>query len=40
LDSQFNAQYPALQTGDSLRLLGICTGRLKDVILVQCIIEK
>jgi hypothetical protein len=40
LDSQFNAQYSALQTGDSLRLLGICTGRLKDVILVQSIIEK
>jgi hypothetical protein len=40
LDGQFNQEYATLQPGDSLRLLGICAGRLQNVILVQCIIEK
>jgi hypothetical protein len=40
LDGQFNQQYDTLQPGDSLRILGICAGRLQDVILVQSIIEK
>ena len=40
LDGQFNQQYATLQPGDSLRLLGICAGRLQNVILVQSIIEK
>jgi tRNA_anti-like len=40
LDSQFNQQYGNLHPGDSLRLLGICAGRLQNVILVQSIIEK
>lgn len=40
LDSPFNQQYSTLQPGDSLRILGICAGRLQNVILVQSIIEK
>jgi tRNA_anti-like len=40
LDGQFNQQYATLRSGDSLRLLGICAGRLQNVILVQSIIEK
>jgi tRNA_anti-like len=40
LDGRFNQEYATLQPGDSLRLLGICAGRLKNVILVQSIIEK
>ena len=40
LDGQFNQRYATLQPGDSLRVLGICTGRLQNVILVQSIIEK
>jgi RecJ-like exonuclease len=40
LDSPYYRLYPTLKTGDSLRLLGTCAGRLHDVILVQCIIEK
>jgi tRNA_anti-like len=40
LDSQYYRHYPTLKTGDSLRLLGTCAGRLHDVILIQCIIEK
>jgi hypothetical protein len=40
LDGQFNQQYETLRPGDSLRILGICAGRLQNVILVQSIIEK
>jgi hypothetical protein len=40
LDGQFNQQYATLQPGDSLRVLGICAGKLQRVILVQSIIEK
>ena len=40
LDGQFNQQYTTLQPGDSLRVLGICAGKLQRVILVQSIIEK
>jgi hypothetical protein len=40
LDSQYNSQYATLKAGDSLHLLGICAGRLGNVILVQCIILK
>jgi hypothetical protein len=40
LDGQFNQQYATLQPGDTVRLLGICAGRLQNVILVQSIIEK
>jgi tRNA_anti-like len=40
LDGPFNQQYAALRPGDSLRVLGICAGRLQNVILVQSIIEK
>ena len=39
LDSQFNRRYSRLKTGDSLRLAGICAGRLEAVILVECIIQ-
>jgi len=40
LDRQFNQEYATLRPGDSLRLLGICAGRLQNVILVQSMIEK
>lgn len=40
LDSQFNSRYSGLRAGDSLSLAGVCAGRLGDVVLVQCIIEK
>jgi tRNA_anti-like len=40
LDGPFNQPYTIPQPGDSVRVLGICTGRLQNVILVQSIIEK
>ncbi len=40
LDSRDNRRYAALKTGDSLRVLGICAGRLGDVVLTQCIVDK
>jgi hypothetical protein len=40
LDSRDNSRYATLKAGDSLRVVGICAGRLGDVILIQCIIDK
>ena len=40
LDSRFNSRYAALKAGDSLQLLGICAGRLGDVVMIQCVVEK
>jgi hypothetical protein len=39
LDSLYN--HPALlKPGDSVTIRGTCAGRLMDIILIQCIIEK
>ena len=40
LDSVYNARYLSLRNGDSVTLRGTCAGRLLNVILMQCIIEK
>jgi hypothetical protein len=40
LDTRENRRLDQLKAGDSIRLLGICVGRLGDVVLVQCIIDK
>jgi hypothetical protein len=40
LDSFYNDSPLSLKTGDKVTLTGICAGRLMDIILVQCIIEK
>jgi len=32
--------YPELQPGDSCMIRGNCAGRLRDIILLQCIVEK
>ena len=32
--------HPELQPGDSCIIRGNCAGRLKDIILLQCIVEK
>ncbi len=39
LDSLYNLHHD-LQAGDSCTIQGSCAGRLKDIILLQCIIEK
>jgi tRNA_anti-like len=40
LDSLYTHQSFTLRVGDSTILRGICAGRLMDVVLLQCIIEK
>ncbi|MBS1665647.1 MAG: hypothetical protein JST68_31705 [Bacteroidetes bacterium] len=40
LDTLYNRHYLSLRTGDSVTLRGTCGGRLLNVILMQCIIEK
>lgn len=40
LDSTYSDRYISLMSGDSLTIWGTCAGRLSDVVLVQCIIEK
>jgi len=40
LDTLYNSRQPDFQIGDSCTIQGNCAGCLKDVILVQCIIEK
>jgi tRNA_anti-like len=40
LDSRFNTRYATLKAGDSLQLLGVCAGRLGDVVMIQCVVEK
>ncbi len=40
LDSLYNHSSLALRPGDGVTLRGICAGRLSDIILIQCIIEK
>ena len=40
LDSIYNNRYLPLRNGDSVSLRGTCAGRLFNVILMQCIIEK
>lgn len=40
LDTLYNRRYLSLKNGDSVTLRGTCAGRLLNVILMQCIIEK
>ena len=40
LDSIYNARTLSLRKGDSCSVRGTCAGRLADITLVQCIIEK
>ena len=40
LDTSYNRGLPPLKDGDSIVLRGTCAGRLLNVILMQCIIEK
>jgi hypothetical protein len=40
LDTLYTSRGPHLRAGDSCTIQGICAGCLKDVILLQCIIEK
>jgi hypothetical protein len=40
LDTLYNSREPDLRAGDSCTIQGSCAGCLKDVILLQCIIEK
>jgi len=40
LDSIYNRQVLYLKNGDSVTIRGTCAGRLLNVILIQCIIEK
>ena len=40
LDSTNSQHSISLMPGDSLTIWGTCAGRLSDVVLVQCIIEK
>ena len=40
LDTIYNHQYLSLRNGDSVTIRGTCEGRLQNVILMQCIIEK
>ena len=39
LDTLYNRSYPEWKTGDSCTIQGNCAGLLKDIILIQCIIE-
>ncbi|MES1159269.1 MAG: hypothetical protein ABUM51_00785 [Bacteroidota bacterium] len=40
LDSLYNSRTLSLRKGDSCSVRGTCAGRLADISLVQCIIEK
>ena len=40
LDTLYNSRQPDFHIGDSCTIQGNCAGCLKDVILLQCIIEK
>jgi hypothetical protein len=40
LDTIYNSRFLPLKNGDSVVLRGTCAGRLVNVILMQCIIEK
>jgi hypothetical protein len=40
LDTIYNHRYLSLRNGDSVTIRGTCAGRLLNVILMQCIIEK
>ena len=40
LDTIYNHQFLSLKNGDSVTIRGTCAGRLQNVILMQCIIEK
>jgi tRNA_anti-like len=36
INCTFDKSYPSLSPGDSVRIVGLCTGYLSDVVLVQC----
>lgn len=40
LDMLYNCRQPGLQPGDSCTIQGNCAGCLKDIVLLQCIVEK
>ena len=40
LDTTYNHQFLSFRNGDSVTIRGTCAGKLQNVILVQCIIEK
>lgn len=40
LDTIYNHRYLPLKAGDSVTIRGTCAGRLLNIILMQCIIEK
>ncbi len=40
LDTLYNGRQPGLQPGDSCTIQGNCAGCLKDIVLLQCIVEK
>jgi hypothetical protein len=40
LDTLYNVRQPDIHTGDSCTIQGSCAGCLKDVVLLQCIIER
>jgi len=40
LDTIYNHQLLSLKNGDSVTIRGTCAGRLQNVILMQCIVEK
>ncbi len=40
LDTIYNHRLLSLKNGDSVTIRGTCAGRLQNVILMQCIIEK
>lgn len=40
LDTAYNHQFLSLKNGDTVTIKGTCAGRLQNVVLMQCIIEK
>jgi hypothetical protein len=40
LDTTYNHQFLSFKNGDSVTIRGTCAGRLQNVVLMQCIIEK
>lgn len=40
MDTVYNHQFLSIKNGDSVTLRGTCVGRLTNVTLMQCIIEK
>ena len=40
LDALYDRAPLQVRTGDSITLKGTCAGRLMDIVLIQCIIEK